>query len=577
MKIFTTIYCELFFYLTPLVLFSQVKIGDHPQTINPYTILEIESSKQDILIPRLTSAQRDRAFKRDIPHALMIYNRTNNCLEIYLSDIKQWRCLQNKAEEKEIKLHLKNNALSLDHGEKIDLSPYLDNTDDQKLSLNGTTIALEHGGQVDLGPLLVKNNAPNLKLNGTILSLENGGNVDLAPLFESIQGHQKIDLFEVKDNNLLLSLADDQEPPKTIDLSKVNTDNQTLELKNNTLKITRGNTVNLSPFLDNTDQQQLTLSLSNTSTARITIENGNSITLKGGNNILLSLQNSQTLLIDSKTGAFTNENETTSNALGDYTNDNFVFGSSQLENIKESSKDNKRFFFDKSKAAFRAGIAQSDQWDDQNIGTYSVAMGRNTIASGYHATAFGSNTHATAWYATAMGNGTSAVSNSEIAIGRYNTTYIPLGGTRNWEPTDRLFVIGNGTGKTKTLRSNALVMLKNGNTTVSGVWTGPGFTNLSDKRLKTNIASLSFGLETTIQLKPKQYYLKSDPSKKTHFGLLASEVKKIRPELVYTSSGNNELLSINYNEIIPILIVSIKQLKELLDQQNSRIKKLESQ
>ena len=37
-------------------------------------------------------------------------------------------------------------------------------------------------------------------------------------------------------------------------------------------------------------------------------------------------------------------------------------------------------------------MAQSDQWDESNRGTYSIAMGRNTIASGYHATAFGLST-----------------------------------------------------------------------------------------------------------------------------------------------------------------------------------------
>ncbi len=560
MKNIKNYFFKILLLLSSSSLFGQVKMGDHPQIIHPYSILEIESSKQGILIPRLTSSQRDRAFKREIPNALMIFNRTNNCLEIYLSDIKQWRCLQNKTEEKEIKLHLKNNALSLDAGEEIDLSPYLDNTDDQKLTLNGTTLALERGDQVDLGPLLTKDKSPNLKLKGTILSLENGGNVDLAPLFGSVQDHQKIDLFEMKENHLMLSLEDDEEPPKTIDLSKINTDHQTLSLKNDTLKIIRGNMINLARFIDNTDDQQLTLSLTDTSTARISLENGNNITIKGGNNILLSLQNSQTLLIQSKTGVFTNKNHVTSNAFGDVENDDFVFGSGQLENVKGSNEDNKRFFFDKSKAAFRAGIAQSDQWDDKNVGTYSTAMGRNTIASGYHATALGSGTNSAAWYTTAMGNGTSAVSHSETSIGRYNTIYTPKGGTRNWELTDRLFVIGNGTGNTKTLRSDALVMLKNGNTNVSGYWTGPGFTNLSDKRLKTNIQPTSNALEIITQLKPKAYQLKNDPTVKTHFGLLASELQTILPNLVYKGTDQKQHLSINYTELIPLLIGAIQEL-----------------
>ena len=47
----------------------------------------------------------------------------------------------------------------------------------------------------------------------------------------------------------------------------------------------------------------------------------------------------------------------------------------------------------------------------------------------------------------------------------YNTTTTPLSKT-TWNNNDRLFVIGNGNSSAN--RSNALVMLKNGNTTLNG-------------------------------------------------------------------------------------------------------------
>jgi hypothetical protein len=76
-------------------------------------------------------------------------------------------------------------------------------------------------------------------------------------------------------------------------------------------------------------------------------------------------------------------------------------------------------------------MAQSDQWDESNRGTYSIAIGRNTIASGYHATAFGLSTQSKAWYSTTMGQGTVAESRAETVLGSYNTTYTPTGGTRD--------------------------------------------------------------------------------------------------------------------------------------------------
>ncbi len=71
-----------------------------------------------------------------------------------------------------------------------------------------------------------------------------------------------------------------------------------------------------------------------------------------------------------------------------------------------------------------------------------------------------------------MGCNTTAKSYSETTIGRYNTDYTPNSATL-WNASDRLFVIGNGTG-TGANQSNALVVLKNGNT-------GIGFSTPTNK------------------------------------------------------------------------------------------------
>ena len=78
---------------------------------------------------------------------------------------------------------------------------------------------------------------------------------------------------------------------------------------------------------------------------------------------------------------FQNLQNITSNRQQNWALDDFVFSSTKLDNDSSTTDDNKRIFFDKSKAAFRVGMAQSDQWDEKKRGTFSVAMGRNTIAS----------------------------------------------------------------------------------------------------------------------------------------------------------------------------------------------------
>ncbi len=169
------------------------------------------------------------------------------------------------------------------------------------------------------------------------------------------------------------------------------------------------------------------------------------------------------------------------------------------------------------KAAFRAGYLYAPVWDKDSIGIYSMALGFNTMAKGAASTAMGSQTGAYGNYSTAMGSETKAIgvystamganttaseiystalgyytnasgtnstalgnytiasghastamgyrstapSGFEIAIGVYNSDYIPLA-TSLWNSADRLFVIGNGTGP--TAKSDAMVILKNGNT-----------------------------------------------------------------------------------------------------------------
>ena len=184
----------------------------------------------------------------------------------------------------------------------------------------------------------------------------------------------------------------------------------------------------------------------------------------------------------------------------------FVFGSPQLGDTGNSDHD-QRFFFDKSKGAFRAGDVKSNQWDDENVGNFSVAFGKDTKASGkaafaigrdalaegdfsfaagdgvlaagnfslamgdnahaanFASIAIGNNTFSSGLGATALGYGVEAPSALEMSIGSFPTSYIP-NSSFLFHPDDRLFTIGNGTDGSN--RSNALTIFKNGNGILKG-------------------------------------------------------------------------------------------------------------
>ncbi len=132
-----------------------------------------------------------------------------------------------------------------------------------------------------------------------------------------------------------------------------------------------------------------------------------------------------------------------------------------------------RMFFDTNKAAFRAGDVTGTQWNDTNVGAYSVAMGGDTTASGMYSTALGYGTTASGHYSTALGFNATAQAFASTVVGRYN---LIQGNASGWTAGDPLFVVGNGTDAGN--RSNALTVLKNGNMLVGGSEiqkTGSGF------------------------------------------------------------------------------------------------------
>ena len=69
------------------------------------------------------------------------------------------------------------------------------------------------------------------------------------------------------------------------------------------------------------------------------------------------------------------------------------------------------------KAAFRAGQVTGTAWDNTNIGTYSVALGQDTKASGSGSTAMGQSTVASGLDSVALGGYADATGSSSAAMG----------------------------------------------------------------------------------------------------------------------------------------------------------------
>ena len=118
-----------------------------------------------------------------------------------------------------------------------------------------------------------------------------------------------------------------------------------------------------------------------------------------------------------------------------------------------------------------------------------------------------------------------------------------------------------------------------GDVKATGTMTAASFVTSSDRRLKTNISSLS-SADALYRLRPVSYNFSLDTMhlsykaesqeyKNIHYGLIAQEVKEVLPNLVYENQ-TDDYLSVNYLELIPLLISAVQE-------QNERIAELEEQ
>jgi hypothetical protein len=499
---------------------AQIKLGDNIDFISPYALLELESTEKGLLLPRLSTQQRNTFFGEDVPPGLLIFNTDSQKIQYARSRISSsskelgihWENLLNEHilsqsmgatptienptngmlfyQDYENDLYVYNEALAewvliaganflsnrnpvfsqniryrkADGQEELLDLGMLSTSDSQVLTVSTTMIGISNGNEVDVQPLVI-NALALLGVNSSTLVGHQG--IQGPPGAQGIQGIQGLQGIQGTPGIPGISSNTDSQ---TIQVSSLNASN-TL-----TIAISNGNTQtldlsSLSTPSSTTDSQTLSVSsLNGSNTLTIAISNGNTQTLdlsslssastntdsqtiqvsnlNASNTLTIAISNGNTHTLDLSTLAAVNLFEVNGNVVrsrvGTSSHD-FVFGSDTLDN-QTGALDDARFFFDKSKAAFRAGYASGSSWNEVNIGERSFGMGYRTQASGDRS--------------IAMGNATEAQSYAATAFGSYNTIVSPLS-TSSWNSDDRLFVVGNGSSSSK--KSDALVILKNGN------------------------------------------------------------------------------------------------------------------
>ena len=97
----------------------------------------------------------------------------------------------------------------------------------------------------------------------------------------------------------------------------------------------------------------------------------------------------------------------------------------------------------------------------------------------------------------------------------------------------------------------------------SGILTS---TNPSDSRLKSNIKTITYGLNDILKLRPVSYNWKDDKvNQGIQFGFIAQEVQEVMPDSVKEFGEETKFLGLEKDAIYATLINAIKELKAELD------------
>ena len=117
-----------------------------------------------------------------------------------------------------------------------------------------------------------------------------------------------------------------------------------------------------------------------------------------------------------------------------------------------------------------------------------------------------------------------------------------------------------------------------GDVTATGALTAATVSTSSDIRFKDNIRDIQpTAINLLSSLRPVSFtfkqdsmlYLKADEEQRVHYGMIAQEVRDVLPDIV--SENGAGYLSVNYIELIPLLIQALKQQQAQIDDLQSQL------
>jgi Chaperone of endosialidase/Domain of unknown function (DUF5011) len=230
----------------------------------------------------------------------------------------------------------------------------------------------------------------------------------------------------------------------------------------------------------------------------------------------------------------------------------------------------------------------STSYNQVTTGSQNIAIGYNVALAS--STLSGQLNIQNIIYGSGNTGTNSTLSTGAIGIGATTTPWARLSIAGSPGGTIPLFAIASSTSGFAT--STAFIVDKNGNVGIgtsspstalqvngnitpnvdniftsgnatyrwNAIYSSNGTIQTSDARLKTNVATTTYGLDQIMQLRPVSFTWIAQPQQGTQLGFIAQEVQPILPEIVNIGDDPNHTLGLTYTEFIPVVVKSIQQI-----------------
>ena len=106
--------------------------------------------------------------------------------------------------------------------------------------------------------------------------------------------------------------------------------------------------------------------------------------------------------------------------------------------------------------------------------------------------------------------------------------------------------------------------------------TSTTYNTTSDARLKDNIETITNGTDKLMAMNPGTHTWKADPNTgETVHGFIAQEMQNIVPEAVSGDPDSEEMMSMDYGRITPVIVAALQEANKKIMELEERINELE--